>query len=47
MNFEIFMGLIGIPAGIIITAIICYGIQTKRDRASEKIEVTQEKGVSQ
>lgn len=47
MNLEIFMGLIGVPGGIILTAVICYAIQTKRDQAGEKIEVKQEKGVSQ
>lgn len=46
MNFEIFMGLIGVPVGIILTAIICYVIQAKKDHVQSK-DYNQQGGISQ
>jgi len=46
MNFEIFMGLIGVPLGIMLIAFICYGIQSKRDK-DQSIGVGQKRGISQ
>lgn len=46
MNFEIFMGLIGVPLGIILTAFICYGMQVKKDQ-DKSTDVDQQRGISQ
>ncbi|WP_265738517.1 hypothetical protein [Pseudalkalibacillus salsuginis] len=43
MNFEIFMGLIGVPGGIILIAVVCYVVLGKRDR---EVEVERKEGIS-
>ncbi|WP_349409171.1 hypothetical protein [Pseudalkalibacillus sp. SCS-8] len=45
MNVEIFMGLIGVPSGIILTAIICYIVLGKKDKA--EVDVKHKGGISQ
>ncbi|MGM7703549.1 hypothetical protein ACSVDE_17645 [Pseudalkalibacillus sp. Hm43] len=44
MNFEIFMGLIGVPVGIILTAIICYFVTGKKEK-NASVEVNKEGGI--
>jgi hypothetical protein len=46
MNFEIFMGLLGIPLIIIFTAVFLYIYLGRKDKA-EEITIQKDKGVSQ
>ncbi|WP_243388167.1 hypothetical protein [Bacillus kexueae] len=45
MNIEIFLGLFGIPLGIILLAMICYIIEANREKRNSSI--SNDRGVSQ
>ncbi|MCF6139417.1 hypothetical protein [Pseudalkalibacillus berkeleyi] len=45
MNFEIFMGLVGVPIGIILTAIICYISLGRKDKAAS-VNTQSKEGIS-